>query len=69
MRLFISLLPLVFLAASAAGCGSKIPADSNPPPGVIKNLVRPDPDAIKKRKLTLIAPQTAGDPSRFEGKR
>jgi hypothetical protein len=68
MRYFILLLPLVFLAASAAGCGSKIPAGSNPPPGVIKNPVRPDAEAIKRRKQMLIQPQNGGNPSRLEGK-
>lgn len=56
MRLFIYLMLLLLLTASAAGCGSKAPAGSNPPPGVIKNPVRPDPQAIKSRKQMLIQP-------------
>lgn len=68
MRLFIALMPVLFLAASAAGCGSKIPADSNLPPGVIKNPVCPDPEAIKKRKQMLIDPSKQGGPSRLGGK-
>lgn len=69
MRPFLYLLFLLFLAASAAGCGSKAPAGPNPPPGVIENPVRPNPDAIKQRKLMLIEPHKSGAPSRFEGKR
>jgi predicted small lipoprotein YifL len=69
MRLFIYLMLLLPLIASAAGCGSKAPADSDLPPGVIKNPVRPDPDAIKRRKQMLIQPQNGGNPSRLESKR
>lgn len=69
MRLVFLLLPLLLSIASAAGCGSKSPADSNPPPGVIKNPVRPDPEAIRQRKLRLIDPRKADAPARFEGKR
>jgi hypothetical protein len=54
MRPFIHLMPVLFLAASAVGCSSKLPADSVPPPGVIKNPHNPDPGAIQIRKQMLI---------------
>lgn len=69
MRPFVLLLPLLFLAASAAGCGSKIPADSVPPPGVIENPVRPTPEAMQRRKQLLIDPRRRSTPVRFDGKR
>lgn len=66
MRPFVLLLPVLLLAASAAGCGSKVP---NPPPGLIVNPVRPDPDAIQRRKQMLIDPRRPSAPNPFEGKR
>jgi predicted small lipoprotein YifL len=57
MRPFIHLLFLLFLAASAAGCGSKSPAKADLPPGTIENPVRPDPAAIQNRKQMLIDPK------------
>jgi ABC-type glycerol-3-phosphate transport system substrate-binding protein len=67
MRIFMLLMALLLLAAGAAGCASKAPADSDLPTGVIRNPVRPDPEAIKKRKLMLIAPQQADAPPPSEG--
>lgn len=69
MRLFLHMTLLVLSAASAAGCGSKSPANSFPPPGVIKNPHNPDPRAIKTRKQMLIDPRKGGSPARFDGKR
>jgi len=69
MRLFFYLVPFLLLATGAAGCGSKVPADSNPPPGVFKNPISPDPEAIKRRKGMLIDPQKKVAPSQIEGKR
>ena len=65
---FLQLLLLLFLAASVMGCASKSPADSEPPPGVIHNPNRPDPDTIKHRKQILIDPRMGGNSSRSEGK-
>lgn len=69
MRPYLFLLPLLLLAASAAGCGSKVPAGSHPPPGVIENPIRPDPEAIQKRKQMLIDPRSRGVPIRSGSKR
>jgi predicted small lipoprotein YifL len=69
MRLFLLLMPLLLLAASATGCGSKSPAASDPPPGVIANPNRPDVEAIKKRKQMLIDPRKGGAPAPSDGKR
>ena len=69
MRLFLHVMPFLLLASSAIGCASKSPADSNPPPGVIPNPNRPDPDAIKSRKQILIDPRNSAPPSRSDGKR
>lgn len=69
MRRFFHLVPFLLLAAGAAGCGSKAPADSNPPPGVFKNPVRPDREAIRERKLRLIDPRRRDGSSAIEGKR
>ncbi len=69
MRPFLFLLPLLLWVASAAGCGSKVPAGSHPPPGMIENPVRPDPEAIQRRKQMLIDPRNRVVPIRSEGKR
>ncbi|HEY7326357.1 MAG TPA: hypothetical protein VH592_01865 [Gemmataceae bacterium] len=69
MRRLIHLIPLLVLTASTAGCGSQVPADSSPPPGVVKNPVHPDPQAIQRRKLIAIDPQKGDAPSRIDGKR
>ena len=69
MRPFLYVLPLLLWVVSATGCGSKAPAGSNPPPGVIENPVRPDPEAIKMRKPLLIEPHNPAAPSRIQGKR
>ena len=69
MRLFLPLTSLLLLVASVTGCDSKSPADSNPPPGVIENPNRPDPEAIKRRKPMLIDPRKEGAPTRSDGVR
>jgi|GEM_PF-5448177 len=69
MRCFLSLILLWLLAASMTGCGSQSSADPNPPPGVTKNPVCPDPEAIQKRKLRLINPQKGKIPPRLGSKR
>jgi hypothetical protein len=69
MRPFLFLMPLLLWAASTTGCGSKVPAGSHPPLGVIENPVRPDPEAIQQRKRMLIAPRNRVVPTRSEGKR
>lgn len=69
MRLFIRLAPFLLLAAAAAGCSWTSPAGPHPPPGVIENPARPDPEAIKRRKLMLIEPGNRAVPTRFEDKR
>lgn len=69
MLLFLRLMLLLFLASGVTGCASKSPADSEPPPGVIHNPNRPNPEAIRHRKQILIDPRMGGTPSRSEDKR
>ena len=69
MRLLLILVPILLLAASTAGCGSKAPTGSHFPAGVIENPVCPDPEAIKSRKRNLIDPRPEAAPSRSEDKR
>lgn len=69
MRPFLILMPLLLWAASTTGCGSKVPAGSHPPPGVIENPVRPNPGAIQQRKRMMIDPRPGGARPRLEGKR
>jgi hypothetical protein len=68
MRLFLTLTPLLLLAASAVGCGSRSGAKPNPPPDVIENPNRPDPGAIQRRKRVLIDPPAGVPRARSEGK-
>lgn len=69
MRPFLILIPLLLWAVSTTGCGSKVPAGSQPPPGVIENRVRPNPEAIQQRKRMLIDPRNRVVPTRSDGKR
>jgi hypothetical protein len=67
MRLFLAATSLLLLTAAMTGC-SKSPADSNPP-GVVANPNRPDPEAIKQRKLNLIDPPKGGATAPAHGNR
>jgi hypothetical protein len=69
MRLVLLLVPFLLLAAGAAGCASKSPAESDLPPGVSANPNPPDPEAIRRRKQTLLEPPLGGAPSRFAAER
>jgi hypothetical protein len=69
MRRVLYWILLLLLAANAPGCGWQSPGDSAPPPGVIKNPHRPDPESIKTRKQMLIHQRKGSGPSRFVGRR
>jgi hypothetical protein len=69
VRLSLPVMALLLLAAGVTGCGTKSPAGPNPPPGVVANPSRPDPEAIKRRKPMLTDVQKGGAPATRRGPR
>lgn len=69
MRPFLPMMLMLFLAAATIGCGYKSSANGTPPAGVVENPNRPDPEAIKARKPTLVDPQKGTIPPATPGKR